>query len=120
MPPASANACRGAPERPARAPKRTRSCRRPSRVPGGMAGRRDWTTETLAAGVRGGDRRALARAITLVEDSDPLAYDLVREIYPETGGAYAIGVTGPPGVGKSSLISALVGHVRAAGRSVGV
>ena len=85
-----------------------------------MAGRRDWTTETLAAGVRGGDRRALARAITLVEDSDPLAYDLVREIYPETGGAYAIGVTGPPGVGKSSLISALVGHVRAAGRSVGV
>jgi LAO/AO transport system kinase len=85
-----------------------------------MAGRRDWTTETLAAGVRGGDRRALARAITLVEDSDPLAYDLVREIYPETGGAYAIGVTGPPGVGKSSLISALVGHVRAAGRTVGV
>ena len=85
-----------------------------------MAGRRDWTTETLAAGVRGGDRRALARAITLVEDSDPLAYDLVREIYPETGGAYAIGVTGPPGVGKSSLISAIVGHVREGGRSVGV
>ncbi len=85
-----------------------------------MAGRRDWTTETLAAGVRGGDRRALAHAISLVEDSDPLAYELVREIYPETGGAYAIGVTGPPGVGKSSLISALVGHVRAGGRSVGV
>jgi LAO/AO transport system kinase len=85
-----------------------------------MAGRRDWTTETLAAGVRGGDRRALARAISLVEDSDPLAYELVREIYPETGGAYAIGVTGPPGVGKSSLISALVGHVRGDGRSVGV
>jgi LAO/AO transport system kinase len=85
-----------------------------------MAGRRDWTTETLAAGVRGGDRRALARAISLVEDSDPLAYELVREIYPETGGAYAIGVTGPPGVGKSSLISAIVGHVREGGRSVGV
>ncbi|MGZ4353700.1 MAG: methylmalonyl Co-A mutase-associated GTPase MeaB, partial [Gaiellaceae bacterium] len=85
-----------------------------------MAGRRDWTTETLAAGVRGGDRRALARAISLVENSDPLAYELVREIYPETGGAYAIGVTGPPGVGKSTLISALVGHVRGDGRSVGV
>lgn len=85
-----------------------------------MAGRRDWTSETLAAGVRGGDRRALARAITLIENSDPLAYDLVREIYPETGGAYALGVTGPPGVGKSSLISALVGHVRGLGRSVGV
>ncbi len=85
-----------------------------------MAGRRDWTSESLAAGVRSGDRRALARAITLVENSDPLAYELVRELYPETGGAYGVGVTGPPGVGKSSLISALVGHVRAAGSSVGV
>ena len=82
--------------------------------------RGDWTRETLAAGVRAGDRRALARAITLVENSEPLAYDLVRELYPETGGAYAIGVTGPPGVGKSSLISALVRHVRAQERTVGV
>jgi LAO/AO transport system kinase len=82
--------------------------------------RGDWTRETLAAGVRAGDRRALARAITLVENSEPLAYDLVRELYPETGGAYAIGVTGPPGVGKSSLISALVRHVRAQDRTVGV
>jgi LAO/AO transport system kinase len=85
-----------------------------------MAGRRDWTSESLAAGVRAGDRRALARAITLVENPDPIAYEVVRELYPETGGAYAVGVTGPPGVGKSSLISAIVGHVRAAGRSVGV
>jgi LAO/AO transport system kinase len=85
-----------------------------------MAGRREWTSESLAAGVRAGDRRALARAITLVENSDPIAYEVVRELYPETGGAYAVGVTGPPGVGKSSLISAIVGHVRAAGRSVGV
>jgi LAO/AO transport system kinase len=85
-----------------------------------MAGRRDWTSESLAAGVRAGDRRALARAITLVENSDPIAYEVVRELYPETGGAYAVGVTGPPGVGKSSLISAIVGPVRAAGRSVGV
>ena len=82
-----------------------------------MAARRDWTSETLAAGVRSGDRRALARAITLVENSDPLAYDLVRDVYPETGNAYGIGVTGPPGVGKSSLISAIVRHVRAAGSS---
>jgi LAO/AO transport system kinase len=82
--------------------------------------RGDWTRETLAAGVREGDRRALARAITLVENSEPLAYDLVRELYPETGGAYAIGITGPPGVGKSSLISALVRLVRAQERTVGV
>jgi LAO/AO transport system kinase len=83
-------------------------------------GRRDWTRETLAAGVRAGDRRALARAISLVENSDPVAYELVRELYPETGRAYAIGVTGPPGVGKSSLISALVRHVRAQEKTVGV
>jgi LAO/AO transport system kinase len=85
-----------------------------------MAARRDFTRESLAAGVRAGDKRAVARAITLVENSDPLAYELVRDIYPETGSGYAIGVTGPPGVGKSSLISSLVRHVRTAGKSVGV
>jgi LAO/AO transport system kinase len=79
-----------------------------------------WTLETLADGVRAGDRRALARAITLVESSDPLSYELVKELYGETGNAYAIGVTGPPGVGKSSLISALVRRVRGDDRSVGV
>src|SRR5215212_5300702 len=85
-----------------------------------MARRRDWTPETLLDGVRSGDRRALARAITLVENADPLAYDLVKELYPETGGAYAVGITGPPGVGKSSLISALVRHVRSQQQTVGV
>jgi LAO/AO transport system kinase len=85
-----------------------------------VAGRRDWTRETLGAGVRDGDRRALARAITLVENGDPLAYDVVADLYPHTGGAYAVGVTGPPGVGKSSLVSALVRHVRGRGTSVGV
>src|SRR3954453_17107364 len=85
-----------------------------------MAARRDFTREPLAAGVRAGEKRALARAIPLVENSDPLAYELVQDVYPETGGAYAVGVTGPPGVGKSSLISALVRHVRSEDQSVGV
>jgi LAO/AO transport system kinase len=85
-----------------------------------VAGRRDWTRETLAAGVREGDRRALARAITLVENGDDTAYDVVADLYPDTGNAYAVGLTGPPGVGKSSLISALVREVRAEGTSVGV
>jgi LAO/AO transport system kinase len=85
-----------------------------------VAARREWTRETLADGVRAGDKRALARAITLVENGDALAYELVRELYPETGGAYAVGVTGPPGVGKSSLISALVRHVREREQTVGV
>jgi LAO/AO transport system kinase len=85
-----------------------------------MAKRREWTRETLAAGVRAGDRLALARAITLVESSDPIAYELVRDLYPETGKAYAIGITGPPGVGKSSLIGALLRHVRDLDRTAGV
>ena len=79
-----------------------------------------WTRDTLLSGVRGGDRRALARAITLIESADPLAYELVRDLYPETGGAHVIGMTGPPGVGKSSLISALIRHVREDGASIGV
>jgi LAO/AO transport system kinase len=85
-----------------------------------VAARRDWTRETLAAAIRAGDRRAVARAITLVENSDPLAYEIVSDLYPETGQAYTVGVTGPPGVGKSSLISALVQHLRGRERTVGV
>jgi LAO/AO transport system kinase len=79
-----------------------------------------WTRETLVEGIRGGDRRALARAISLIEDGDPLAYELVREVYPETGRSYVVGMTGPPGVGKSSLLSAILRHVRALDRTVGV
>jgi LAO/AO transport system kinase len=85
-----------------------------------VAKRRDWTRDTLSAGIRTGDKRALARAITLVENSDPLAYEVVREVYPETGSAYVVGVTGPPGVGKSSLIAALIQHVRPQGTTLGV
>ena len=82
--------------------------------------RREWTLEQLVAGVRNGDRSALARAISLVENYDELATPLVRELYPGTGRATVIGVTGPPGAGKSSLVGALVTHVRSLERSVGV
>jgi LAO/AO transport system kinase len=82
--------------------------------------RKELTLEELVAGVRAADRRALARAISLVEDGDPLAYPLVRELYPTTGHAAIVGVTGPPGVGKSSLIGALVRLVRESDRTVGV
>jgi LAO/AO transport system kinase len=85
-----------------------------------VAARREFTRESLAAGVRAGDKRALARAITLVENSEPLAYEVVKELYPETGRAYGVGITGPPGVGKSTLIGALIRHVREQERSVGV
>ena len=82
--------------------------------------RKELTLEELVAGVRAADRRALARAISLVEDGDPLGYPLVREVYPATGRAAIVGVTGPPGVGKSSLIGALIGLVRERGSTVGV
>src|SRR6476619_637568 len=101
---------------------RAAASRPPNRSPRplNVAGRRDWTRESLAEGVRTGDTRALARAISLVENGDPLAYDLVRDIYPDTGRTYAVGITGPPGVGKSSLISVLIGHIRAQERTIGV
>ena len=85
-----------------------------------MARRRDWTREALVEGVRGGDPRALARAITLVENGDPLAYAVVHDVYPDTGRAHAVGITGPPGVGKSTLVSALIRVARSESRSVGV
>jgi LAO/AO transport system kinase len=85
-----------------------------------MSTRREWTRERLVEALRAGDRRALARAITLVENGDPLAYDVVSDVYPSTGVAHAVGVTGPPGVGKSSLVSSLVRRVRADDREVGV
>ena len=84
-----------------------------------MAGRR-WTREELVEAVRGGDRRALARAISLVENADPLAGEVVHDLYPHTGTAYAVGITGPPGVGKSTLIGALLQQARGQGLSVGV
>jgi LAO/AO transport system kinase len=81
---------------------------------------RSWTPGELAAGVRTADKRALARAITLVESRAPEAASLIAAVYGETGNATMVGVTGPPGVGKSSLISALIRHVRPSGKTVGV
>jgi LAO/AO transport system kinase len=74
----------------------------------------------LAQRLLDGDRRALARAISLVEDDRPEGWALVREVYPHTGSAAVFGFTGPPGVGKSTLIGALTKARREAGRTVGV
>jgi LAO/AO transport system kinase len=78
------------------------------------------TAADLAERLLGGDRRALARAISLVENDDPEGWALVREVYPRTGRAAVVGFTGPPGVGKSTLIGRLVEHARAAEREVAV
>lgn len=74
----------------------------------------------LAQRLMTGDKRALARAISLVEDDDPEGWALVREVYPHTGQAAIVGFTGPPGVGKSTLLGALTKLERAHERTVGV
>jgi LAO/AO transport system kinase len=76
--------------------------------------------QSLAQRLLAGDKRALARGISLVEDDDPAGWELVREVYPSTGRAAVVGFTGPPGAGKSTLIAALVRHQRALERTVGV
>jgi LAO/AO transport system kinase len=75
---------------------------------------------TLAQRLMGGEKRALARAISLVEDNDPEGWTLVREVYPRTGRAAIVGFTGPPGSGKSTLLGALTKHERERERTIGV
>jgi LAO/AO transport system kinase len=74
----------------------------------------------LAERLLSGDKRALARGITLVENDDPAGWELVRQVYPHTGKARIVGFTGPPGVGKSTLIGALTTEMRKAHRDVAV
>lgn len=67
-----------------------------------------------------GDRLALARLITLVENRSPVVPEIMRRIHARTGRAYTVGITGPPGAGKSTLVDALTAHLRKTGASVGV
>ena len=78
------------------------------------------TAAELAERLLAGEKRALARAISLVENDDPEGWALVRDVYPKTGRAAMAGFTGPPGVGKSTLIGALVKDARARERDVAV
>ena len=78
------------------------------------------TQATLAERVLAGDPRALARAISLIEDESPAGADLIRGIFASTGRAFLIGVTGPPGAGKSTLVDKLTVALRASGRTVGM
>jgi LAO/AO transport system kinase len=76
--------------------------------------------DSLAERLVAGDKRALARGITLIENGEPAGWELVREIYPRTGNARIVGITGPPGVGKSTLIGALTAELRKADSRIGV
>jgi LAO/AO transport system kinase len=77
-------------------------------------------TSPLADRVLSGDPRAIARAISLIEDDDPGGVDLIRAIFARTGRAFLIGVTGPPGAGKSTLVDRMLAETRRAGSTVGV
>jgi LAO/AO transport system kinase len=76
--------------------------------------------DTWAAQIRAGEVRALSRAITAIENHGGPAEELLQRLFPFTGGAYLVGVTGAPGTGKSTLVDKLVGHYRSQDRSVGV
>ena len=76
--------------------------------------------ETWAEQIRGGDIRAVSRAITAIENHDSQAEDLLQQIFPATGKSFVIGVTGAPGTGKSTLVDRLVAHYRAVGNHVGI
>jgi LAO/AO transport system kinase len=78
------------------------------------------TAPSLSERVLAGDPRGIARAISLIEDEAPQAADLVSRIFPKTGRAYLVGVTGSPGAGKSTLVDRLIAELRARGRTVGV
>jgi len=77
-------------------------------------------TSPLAERVFAGDARGIARAISLIEDESPAGADLVRDIYPRTGRAYLVGVTGPPGAGKSTLVDRMTAELRKAAQTVGI
>ncbi|HUJ33203.1 MAG TPA: methylmalonyl Co-A mutase-associated GTPase MeaB [Candidatus Acidoferrum sp.] len=73
-----------------------------------------------ASAVRAGDVRAISRAVSAIENHEPESEQILRELFPHTGRAYRIGVTGAPGTGKSTLVDRLASHYRAQRKTVGI
>jgi LAO/AO transport system kinase len=78
------------------------------------------TRPNLSQRVIEGDARAVARAISLIEDEAPSGAELIRRIFASTGRAYLVGITGPPGSGKSTLVDRLIAEIRKTSKTVGV
>src|SRR3990172_9367978 len=96
-----------------------RTWRHGSKPPASFSGA-DVTARALADRIVLRDPRAIARAISLIENESPEGARLIGAIYPRTGRAYLIGVTGPPGAGKSTLVDRMTAELRRAGRTVGI
>lgn len=88
--------------------------------PAPLASGVDARIRALTERVRRGEPSAVARALTLVENREPVAAALLHELWHATGRAWRLGITGPPGAGKSTLVAALIAHFRKSGRTVGV
>ena len=77
-------------------------------------------TDDFISSILSGDRRAIAKAISMIENEDPKISNIISEIYPKTGNAFVIGITGPPGTGKSTLINRLIENYRKLDKKIGV
>jgi LAO/AO transport system kinase len=77
-------------------------------------------TNDFISSILSGDRRAIAKAISMIENEDPKISNIISEIYPKTGNAFVIGITGPPGTGKSTLINRLIENYRKLDKKIGV
>tara|TARA_B100000686_G_C16796156_1_gene982521 strand:- start:1377 stop:2318 length:942 start_codon:yes stop_codon:yes gene_type:complete len=76
--------------------------------------------DDFVSSILSGDRRAIAKAISMIENEDPKIGDIISQLYPKTGNAFVVGITGPPGTGKSTLINSLIENYRKLNKKIGV